>query len=84
MKLLSPEEIKRRLHLYNLDHDWSHFDDVPPEQYVHIMYPDVIIPYNPKLQESILQTATAIQALVLKSLRDQERKQFLNRLFGEL
>ena len=40
--LLSDREIKRKLHLFNLNNDYSVFKDVPESQQVSVMYPSVI------------------------------------------
>lgn len=40
--MLTPTEIKQRLHAFNLTNDWSVFDDVPAVQAVSVMYPSVI------------------------------------------
>lgn len=39
---LTSQQIKERLHRFNLTNDWSVFDDVPSDQHVSVMYPHVI------------------------------------------
>lgn len=49
--LLSSEEIKQRLHRFNLNNDWSVFKDVPECQQVSIMYPTVFRTHGQTDQE---------------------------------
>lgn len=41
-KFLSSQDIKDRLHYFNLTRDWTVFNDVPPLQQVSVMYPEVV------------------------------------------
>lgn len=36
------QEIKERLHRFNLTNDWSLISDVPPEDAIFVMYPSVM------------------------------------------
>jgi hypothetical protein len=40
---LTPNEIKQRLHYYNLTKDTSAFEGVSDSQQINFMYPDVLI-----------------------------------------
>ena len=40
--ILSAQDIKDRLHYFNLTRDWTVFNDVPPPQQVSVLYPEVI------------------------------------------
>lgn len=62
------DEIKKRLHKFNLTDDWSVFNDVPDEQAIDVMYPHVLT------FDSALTTEE-------NSVR---RKEVLNELFGPL
>lgn len=42
LKILSREEIKQRIHRFNLENNWDVFKDVPDCQAVSVMYPNVL------------------------------------------
>jgi hypothetical protein len=67
--MLSVQDIRDRLHRFNLTYDFSVFDDVPEEQSISVMYPEVFFARDPA--HTAEEHACA-------------RKQFLNQLFGEL
>lgn len=39
--LLTPEQVKEKLHRFNLTHDWSLFENIHPAQEILFLYPEV-------------------------------------------
>lgn len=60
LKLLTPQEIKDRLALFNETQDWSVFDDVPPEQHTSVMYPHTVKTFDPGLMAKVTETGKTV------------------------
>lgn len=60
LPLLTAQEIKDRLSLFNETQDWSVFDDVPPEQHVSVMYPHTVKAFDPGLMVKVTETGKIV------------------------
>lgn len=67
--LLSPQEIKDRLFLFNLTNDYSYVTNVHPAQQVNFLYPSVISPMDIMLEKDPV-------------IQKQKREEYLTTLFN--